>query len=162
MGIHPSLIIHYFASKENMVSGLVDLVLESHSNRFSGLPSFDSSPEQRLKALVERIWSGEWHARTDISVIYAVLSVGYRNLKVFGRILDLYNSYRLFLINEFTRFRDAGIISCVHPQNTADIIISMSEGSHYFMPFHIKHEDTEAHRRRMIDAALKLLDYRGL
>lgn len=162
MGIHPSLIIHYFASKENMVMGLVDLVLESNSNLFTGLPPYDFSPEKRLKSLIGIIWSQDWQTNIDISVVYAVLSMGYRNSKVFERILNLYTSYKLFLKTELKRFSEAGIISGIDPENAADIIISMSEGSHYFMPFHIKHEEIEAHRQRMMDAALKLLNYKGM
>lgn len=162
MGIHPSLIIHYFASKENMVMGLVDIVLESHSNLFSGLPKFESEPENRLKSLIRTIWSQDWQTKIDISVVYAVLSVGYRNSKVFERILNLYTSYKIFLKTELARFSEAGIISGIDSENAADIIISMSEGSHYFMPFHIKYEETEAHRQRMIDAALKLLNFRDI
>ena len=160
MGIHPSLIIHYFESKENMVLGLVDLVLESHSNLFSGLPSFDSSPEKRLRTLLETIWSNDWHKRIDNSVVYAVLSMSCRNSRVFERILNLYTSYKLFLKTEFSRFLASGTISGIDPENAANIIISMSEGSHYFMPFHIRHDESDAHRKMMINAALKILNFK--
>lgn len=162
MGIHPSLIIHYFESKENMVLGLVDLVLESHSNLFGGLPAFESEPQKRLRGILETIWSQDWHTRINTTVVYAVLSMSCRNSRVFERILNLYTSYKLYLKKEFTRFYEAGIISGIDPENAADIIISMSEGSHYFMPFHIKHNESDAHRKRMINAALKLLNFKDL
>lgn len=162
MGIHPSLIIHYFASKENMVMGLVDHVLESHSNLFSNITPFDTDPDQRLTDLLGIIWSKDWQSKIDISVVYAVLSMGCRNSMVFDRILNLYSSYRLFLKKEFSRLSEAGVIRGIDPEQASDIIISMSEGSHYFMPFHIKTEEADAHRERMINAALRLLNFRGI
>ncbi len=155
-GVHPSLIIHYFGTKERMVTALVDDVLRIYARLLETLPR-TGSPEERLDHLLTLIWSRQWCRAASFSVLFSFLAVSRRNPEVAARVRRLFRRYREFLIVQLSAFSEAGVITAADPAGTADILISMSEGFHYFEQYHTPEEAFEEHRQGMIDAARKVL-----
>lgn len=157
-GVHPSLVIHYFGTKEQMVIAFVDDTLKTYSQLIGRLPR-EGEPEARLDQLLNLLWSREWHQAVSFSVIFSLLALSMRNKEVMARVRDLYHTYQNYLISQISFYAGAGIINIASPEATAQALISLSEGSHYFSGYHVEN-DSEAfdqHCRNMVSAAKRIL-----
>ena len=155
-GIHPSLVIHYFGTKEQMVMALVDDVLRTYARLFEALPEGGSARE-RLERLLAIVWSQEWYVSANYSAVFTFLAMSQRSEEVAGRVKRLFRRYREFLMTQLSAFAEAGVIRIDDPARSADMLISMTEGFHYFSQYHTPAEDFESHRRAMIALSLKML-----
>ena len=155
-GVHASLIIHYFGSKEKMVMALVDEVLRTYASLFRGLPE-GGEPQERLECLLSMIWSKEWHDAASFSVVFSFLALSQRDEAVMARVRNLYGHYRMYLLKQMALLSEAGVIRVDDPTASAEALISLSEGSHYFCRYHIEPGTFDTHCRHMIEAARRIL-----
>lgn len=155
-GVHASLVIHYFGSKERMVLELVDEVLLTYGDLIGKLPK-SGEPHKRLEQLLALIWSREWHEAASFSVVFSFLALSQRDGRVMSRLHRLYQRYGNYLREQVRFFADAGVIRVADPDAAAQGLISLSEGSHYFCRFHIENGTFDEHCRKMIQAAKKIL-----
>jgi AcrR family transcriptional regulator len=160
MDIHPSLIMHYFSTKENMLIELVDYIVSEYGSLLRNIRVHHSEPHERIHQLLDVLWSDEWYRMTDISADFSVLSVSFRNGEVNQRFRHLYSVFRKFLSHELQRFADAGIITADDPEVAADVVISMIEGYRHFKHFYVDEDASGKFRQEMKRSVLKLLDYR--
>lgn len=158
-GVHASLVIHYFGTKEQMVLALVDEVLTTYAGLVRRLPK-SGPPAARLEQLLQLIWSREWHETASLSVVFSFLALSQRVPSVLARVRHLYASYRRYLLVQVRAFAEAGIIAIDHPEATVEALISLSEGSHYFCRYHVTDDGFEEHCRHMIAAARRVLGAR--
>lgn len=158
-GVHASLVIHYFGSKERMVLDLVDEVLRTYADLIRKLPD-SGEPHKRLERLLALIWSREWHEAASFSVVFSFLALSQRDERVMSRLHTLYESYGNYLLEQVRFFADADVIRVADQEAAAQGLISLSEGSHYFCRFHIENGTFDEHCRNMIQAAKKILGVR--
>lgn len=155
-GVHPSSVIHYFGTKEQMVIALVDETLNTYGRLIARLPQ-DGDPSSRLERLLTMIWGREWHQAVSFSVIFSLLALSRRDGDVMARVRNLYQSYRQYLAKQISFFSQSGIIRVDDQQAAVQALISLSEGSHYFSGYHIEEGAFDEHCRYMIGAAKRIL-----
>lgn len=155
-GVHASLVIHYFGSKESMVLDLVDEVLLTYADLIRKLPD-SGEPRKRLEQLLKLIWSREWHEAASFSVVFSFLALSQRDDRVMKRLQTLYERYGNYLREQVLFFADAGVIQVADPEAAAQGLISLSEGSHYFCRFHIEQGTFDEHCKIMIQTAKRIL-----
>ncbi len=155
-GVHPSLVIHYFGTKETMVLALVDEVLQTYSDLFRKLPE-TGDPEERLDRLLHLIWSPEWFEAASFSVVFSFMALSQRDETVMRRVQNLYGRYRDYLIRQMTFFAESGIVNVDDIEASVGVLISLSEGSHYFSRYHIAEGSLDIHCQNMIDSAKRIL-----
>ncbi len=155
-GVHASLVIHYFGSKERMVLELVDEVLRTYADLIGKLPK-SGEPNERLEQLLTLIWSREWYEAASFSVVFSFLALSQRDEKVMKRVRTLYESYRRYLLAQMRFFAETEVIQVTDLEAAAQALISLSEGSHYFCRFHIENGTFDDHRKNMIEAAKRIL-----
>ena len=153
-GIHPSLVIHYFGTKERMLMALVDRVLGVYHELLFSMPKA-SDPALRLVRLVRIIWSDAWQTAVEHSVVLSIMGIARRNREVAERLDHLYASFRKFLVRGFLEARDAGAIDMTDPEEAVEAFMALVEGSHYFA--HHTARETSIHRSALKKAALVLL-----
>jgi len=158
-GVHASLVIHYFGSKERMVLELVDEVLQTYADLIRKLPD-SGEPHERLEQLLALIWSREWHEAASFSVLFSFLALSQRDERVMSRLYTLYERYGKYLREQVRFFADADVIRVTDPEAATQGLISLSEGSHYFCRFHIKNGTFDEHCKIMIQAAKRILGVR--
>lgn len=154
-GIHPSLVIHYFGSKERMLMALVDRVMDTYDSLIRRLPD-DTDPARRLARVLVTIWGPEWYTAVEFSVVYSFLAIARRNQDVAGRVDRLYRTFRRFVFRVIKDAAAAGAILTKDPEAATDGLLALSEGSHYFR--HHFGTGEAAHRNAMLHAALQILD----
>ena len=118
----------------------------------------DLVPEERLTRLLEAIWSREYYEKINVAGSFAVLAVSFRNEKIHGKIRDLYRMFKNFLVREFSYLNDKGVISTKNPTHTAEIIMTMIEGSRHFRAFIIEDDQIRRYNHEMILAARHFLE----
>lgn len=157
--VHPSLVIHYFGTKEAMVMELVDDVLKTYAELFRQLPR-DGEPAERLERLLDLIWSRQWHEAVGFSSVFSFLALSQRAPEVMERVKNLYGQYRRYLVAQVEFLRQSGIVQVSSSTAVVEALISLSEGSHYFCRFHVPQERFDEHCRDMILAAKRILQVR--
>lgn len=78
MNIHPSLIVQYFSTKENLMTELVDYVINEYGNLLKNISVHHNEPHERIHQLLDMLWSDEWYRMTDASAGFPMLSVSFR------------------------------------------------------------------------------------
>lgn len=157
IGIHPSLILHYFGNKENLTLDLVDYVIEEYARLLESVKLSGLSPEARLERLVEVLWSREYYEKIHIAGSFAIISVSFRNPRIHEKVKILYDGFRRFLAKEIKKAADAGIIENNNPVRTAARIITLVEGARHFRHFFVEEHELEKYNRDMKEATWMLL-----
>jgi AcrR family transcriptional regulator len=132
MDIHPSLIIHYFSNKEEMIVALVDHMLAMYEETF--LPKLQEidDPERRLEATIDAIFGPDWARLVDAGVFYACYSLGFRNQRVKDSFQRMYSRLRGLLVEELSDLMQEGIVIRADAGKLADLIISLLEGYDFY------------------------------
>ncbi len=94
MNIHPSLIIHYFKTKENMTVELAQLLIDKYEA--PELLQFDhiEDMEQRFHALIDTIFSFEWSRTVDPGVHFGFYYLSFRNPKIRRQFTIMFKRFR--------------------------------------------------------------------
>lgn len=157
MEIHPSLIMHYFSTKENMTRDLVDYIVEEYGKLFRKMQVETDDLDRRLKGLLNIYWSDDWQNLASIAGDFEVIAKSFRNKGIYERIEALYGKYQKVMMREFTVFIDAGLIKIKSAERAANIILSMIEGYRHFQHFYVEKKMRNTVKKDMIKAALTIL-----
>ena len=135
MNIHPSLIIHYFQSKDNMTIELVDLLIEKYEA--PELLQFDCAEnlEQRFHFLIDTLFSYEWSRTIDPGIHFGFYYLSFRNPVIRERYEAMIQRFRDYLVHELEIYRSAGIVKVSDLNKAADLIVTLMEGLEFHAHF---------------------------
>jgi len=135
MNIHPSLIIHYFKTKENLTIELVDLLIEKYEA--PEFLQFDhiQDMEQRFQALIDTIFSFEWSRTIDPGIHFGFYYLSFRNPKIRERYEAMIQRFRDYLIRELEGYKKEAIVKANDLKKAADIIVTLMEGLEFHAHF---------------------------
>ncbi len=152
MHIHPSLIIHYFQTKENMTLELVKALID----RYEALEylQFDhiKDPRERFRALMDTLFSFEWSRTLDPGVHFGFYYLSFRNPSVRERFEEMIKRLKDHLVGELERFRARGIVNVDDVRGAADMIVTLIEG----LEFHAHFLSEDRPFQEFADAAKRL------
>ncbi len=161
MGIHPSLIMHYFSKKETLIIEAVDHIVHEYGVLIDRMKSRTADPAHRLRRLLDTLVGDEWHRVSEIAADFSVISISFRNPEVDRRIRRLYSLYKKFLSGELRALMDAGLIERRDPERRAELLMSMLEGYRHFKHFFVSDRNAKSFRSDMKRAILRLLGTGG-
>jgi AcrR family transcriptional regulator len=143
MNIHPSLIIHYFKSKENMTIELVDLLIEKYEAlEFLQFDHIEDL-EQRFQALMDTVFSFEWSRTIDPGLHFGFYYLSFRNPKIREAYEAMIQRFRDYLMSELELYQQEGIIKANDLKKAADIIVTLMEGLEFHAHFLSKRQPFE-------------------
>jgi len=157
INMNATLILHYFGNKENLTLECVNYTLFSYAKLIKRLRSKPDDPEERLMALLRTLWSKDYYEKVHIAASFSVIGISFRNDRIRQKMEDLYRFFKTFLVGELAELKDAGVIRVTDVENTADILMTMVEGSRHFSHFFVSPEERETYHHHMILTALGLL-----
>jgi len=135
LNIHPSLIIHYFKTKERMKLALVDLLVEKYkAPEFLSLDHIEDD-EERFNALMETIFSFEWSRTVDPGVHFGFYYLSFRSEAIQERFKQMFKELRDHLQDQVAYFSSKGIIKVRDSQKAADIVVTLMEGLEFHSQF---------------------------
>ena len=135
MDIHPSLIIHYFQTKENMTIELVKMLIDRYEA--PEYLEFDhiADPHKRFQAFIDTLFSFEWSRTVDPGVHFGFYYLSFRNPAVRNRFEEMLKRFREKLIKELEQFRELGIVKANELKTAADVVITLIEGLEFHAHF---------------------------
>ncbi len=135
MGIHPSLIIHYFKNKKNMTIELVDVLIEKYEA--PDLLDFRhiQDPRERYEAFLDTLFCFEWSRTVDPGVHFGFYYLSFRDQRVRRRFEAMFRRFRDYLVAELEGFRRAGVIAVDNLEAAADLIMTLMEGMEFHAQF---------------------------
>ena len=88
----PSLLIHYFGTKQQMTIELVDYLLEEYRQGYGDKLAAIPEPGARLEAILDAFFDPEYHQLLDDSVFYACFYLSLRHPEVRRSFAALYEA----------------------------------------------------------------------
>ena len=156
MEVNPSLLIHYFSTKDAMVVGLIDYIMSTYSSHL--LPDFSSveDPKERWNDVLDVVSKIQWDLIMDKTVFYSFYTLSMRKEEIRARFVDLYGGLRNTIAKEIQLANKAGVIEVKDAPEAAKIVISLIEGTNFYD--HVSREKSGHHQRsQFIKATLNRL-----
>jgi len=157
MAIHPSLIIHYFKTKEKMTVELVDLLVEKYAAPEFLDFSHAADMEQRFRLLMDTIFSFEWSRTVDAGVHFGFYYLSFRKPEIRQRFQKMFKRFRDYLAGQLQTYRDAGVLPDQDVQQAADMVVTLMEGLEFHAHFLSADRPFEDFARAAKRAAVNLL-----
>ncbi|MBU2949310.1 TetR family transcriptional regulator [Tamlana agarivorans] len=131
MNINTSLILYYFKSKEELMFGLIEYILERYKSIY--VTNENDSSEIKLRKIINNLFSKDWNNLVDDGVFYSCYTLTFRDEKIKEAFKDLHNSLRLFLEEIIIEAKKDRVISVKNPKETAELIFVFVEGAYYYL-----------------------------
>lgn len=157
MGVNTSLILHYFNSKDDLILGLINYILERYRSIYLSSTA-GHKDESRLIRLVDNLFSREWNELIDDSVFYSCFALIFRDGRVKAAYRELHENLRIMLAEVIEDAKNNGEVDITDSKKTADLIFIMVEGAYYYLSLY--NIDTEYFEKldEYKHAALSLLN----
>ncbi|MEX1241200.1 MAG: TetR family transcriptional regulator [Cyclobacteriaceae bacterium] len=130
--VNPSLVIHYFSTKQDLMQGLIEYILERY--RLLYVPENGTSdPKEKLKKTIRNLFSRKWNKLFDDGVFYSSYALIFRDRRVKSLYKKLHDDLRNLLKENLKEARDRKVIDITDVDKTADLIFIFVEGAYYYL-----------------------------
>jgi AcrR family transcriptional regulator len=124
----PSLLIHYFGTKEQMTIALVDYLLEEYRHGYGDRLAAIADPLHRLRAILDTFFDPEYHQLLDDSVFYACFYISLRHPEVRRRYAALYEASLELVETTIAECMEAGHLRRDDAHELAVTVKALEEG----------------------------------
>jgi AcrR family transcriptional regulator len=131
--INPSLVMHYFETKEALVYGLIEYILDKYLLIYQLPKESQGSSETALLQVIDNIFSHKWNTLFDDSVSYSCYSLTFRDKTIKEKYKKLLDTLRQNLAVLIGACKKEGILAVKDPALTADLIFVMVDGAYYYL-----------------------------
>lgn len=132
LDVNPSLVIHYFQTKQDLILGLIEYILERYRLIYN--PETDTAdPRERLKKIIQNLFSRKWDRLVDDGVFYSSFSLIFRDKKIKDHYKRLHDHLRQMLSDTLAEANDNGVIKIGDVEKTADLIFVLIDGAYYYL-----------------------------
>ncbi|UII32774.1 TetR family transcriptional regulator [Fulvivirga ulvae] len=144
LDINPSLIIHYFKTREELLLALINFTLE----RYKGMFQFDAQhpTAENLKELIHNLFSKKWNELFDDGVFYSCYALSYRDDRIKNSFRLLHESLRGMLTSVLEHYQRHNIINVEDVSELAEQVFVLIEGAYYYLGML---EGTEEYQRKI-------------
>jgi AcrR family transcriptional regulator len=134
MDVNPSLLIHYFSTREAMVRDLIAYIV--HTYQANLLPDFsqEQNPALRWEDVLEVVSQLNWGRYINEVVFYDCYSLSLRDPEVRALFGSLYQRLVSVLEEEIRCAAAASLIASADPRADAELMVSLLEGAQFFQP----------------------------
>jgi AcrR family transcriptional regulator len=124
----PSLLIHYFGTKQQMTIELVDYLLERYHVTYGALFESMADPLERLRAIVDYLFSVEYHQLMDDRAYYALFYVSLTDSTVRRAFARVYEESLRLVESTLADCMAAGQVRCDDAHELAVALKALEEG----------------------------------
>jgi len=145
MDINPSLIMHYFETKEDLTYALIDYILERYLLIYT-IKHKDQATLENLQHMVEMLFSKKWNLLFDDGLFYTFYALAFREKKIkvkYKMILDTLRQNLAAIIEECNA---KNLTKIKEPQATADLIFVLVDGAYFYLSLE---NDSKAYSERL-------------
>ena len=128
--VNPSLVIHYFKTKQDLIHGLIEYMLERYRVIYNP-KNGTGNPRERLKKVILDLFSRKWDKLFDDGVFYSGYSLIFRDKTIKKHYKNMHDHLRAMLASTLKEANDKGVLKVEDPEKTADLIFVLVEGSYW-------------------------------
>ena len=136
MGVSPSLLMHYFTSKEEMILALVDYMVERMDRTYHRAIKQTDSAKERLTLYIDKNFNFEIPQSVEDKVFYGSFYMALSDDRVRTRFRRMYEHDHEMIVNLIKDYmEEAGIVD-LDPDLLAIQLISTIEGFYLYRVVH--------------------------
>ena len=124
--------MHYFKTKQDMVHGLIEYILERYRLIYNP-ENGTLNPGERLKKIIRNLFSRKWDKLIDDGVFYGSFSMIFRDKTLKAHYKNLHDNLRQMLTDTLKDAKENGVIEVEDIEKTADLIFIFVEGAYYYL-----------------------------
>jgi AcrR family transcriptional regulator len=132
LDVNPSLVIHYFKTKQDLIHGLIEYVLERYRLIYNP-ENGTSNPRERLEKTIRNLFSRKWDKLFDDGVFYSSFSLIFRDKTLKAHYKNLHDHLRQMLTDTLSEAKANDVIEVEDVEETADLIFILVEGAYYYL-----------------------------
>lgn len=132
LGVNPSLVIHYFKTKQDLIHGLIEYILERYRLIYNP-ENGTSNPAMRLRKVIRNLFSRKWDRLIDDGVFYSSFSLIFRDRTLKAHYKKIHDHLRQMLTDTLQEASDNGVIDVDDVEKTADLVFILVEGAYYYL-----------------------------
>jgi len=132
LDIRPSLVMHYFNTREELIFALIEYNLERYKMMFR---THADAPDrsQRIVGMIDNLFSKQWNLLFDDGVFYSCYALIFRSEKIKALYKSVHDSLRQFLAVQLAGGVEEGVLELTNCRKTADQIFIIVEGAYYYL-----------------------------
>ena len=132
LDVNPSLVIHYFKTKQDLIHGLIEYILERYRLIYNP-ENGTLNPSERLKKIIRNLFSRKWDKLFDDGVFYSSFSLIFRDKTLKAHYKSIHDHLRQMLTDNLKDANENGVIDIDDVEKTADLIFVFVEGAYYYL-----------------------------
>ncbi|MGK6349942.1 TetR family transcriptional regulator [Parapedobacter sp. DT-150] len=133
MDINPSLVIHYFQTKEELTYALIDYILDKYLLIYKVSKDSQVPLREALVTVIDDLFSKKWNKLFDDGLFYSCYALTFRERKAKTMYKSLSDSLRERLASLIQRCKQAKLITVSDPRRTADLIFALVDGAYFYL-----------------------------
>ena len=145
MDINPSLIIHYFETKEGLTYELIDHILDRYLLIYTIKHKGEATLED-LQGTLEMLFSKKWNLLFDDGLFYTFYALAFREKKIKLKYKLILDALRNGLATMIEQCNIQGITNVEKPQVMADFIFVLVDGAYFYLSME---SDKKAYSERL-------------
>jgi len=145
MDINPSLIIHYFETKEDLTYGLIDYILERYLLIYT-IKNKDGVNLSDLKKTIDMLFSKKWNLLFDDGLFYTFYALAFREKKIKAKYKTILDSLRFALTSMIEQCNQKDLIKVEDAKAAADLIFVLVDGAYFYLSLE---SDKKAYAERL-------------
>lgn len=145
MDINPSLIIHYFETKEDLTYGLIDYILERYLLIYT-IKNKDQVTLSDLKKTIDMLFSKKWNLLFDDGLFYTFYALAFREKKIKAKYKTILDSLRFALTSMIEQCNQKDLIKVEDAKAAADLIFVLVDGAYFYLSLE---SDKKAYAERL-------------
>lgn len=130
--VNPSLVIHYFSTKQDLMHGLIEYILERYRLLYNP-ENGTLNPAERLSKIIRNLFSRQWNKLFDDGVFYSSYALIFRDKTVKEHYKKMHDDLRKLLTEALHEAKMDGTIDIDDVEKTADVIFIFVEGAYYYL-----------------------------
>jgi AcrR family transcriptional regulator len=157
MDINPSLIIHYFQTREDLTYGLIDFILDKYQLIYKVSPKKNVDSRTALIEVINNIFSKKWNTLFDDGLFYSCYSLTFREPKIRDMYKKLLDSLRSSLSKYIEQCRVDGLLQITDSDDVADSIFVLVDGAYFYLSLVSDKKEYERKLERYKAQAIEML-----
>ncbi|HEU5146167.1 MAG TPA: TetR family transcriptional regulator [Chryseosolibacter sp.] len=154
--VNPSLVIHYFSTKQDLMQGLIEYILERYRLLYNP-ENGTADPKQKLKKIIRNLFSRKWNRLFDDGVFYSAYALVFREKRVKQLYKKLHDDLRTLLKDALQEAKDHKAIAVDNVEQTADLIFIFIEGAYYYLSMVTDKDEYESRIANYEQTVLRML-----
>jgi AcrR family transcriptional regulator len=162
MDINPSLVIHYFQTREDLTYGLIDYILDKYQLIYKVNGKKSTDPQEALLGIVDNIFSKKWNTLFDDGLFYSCYSLSFREPKIKDLYKKILDSLRSLLSARIEECKKHGLLDVDDPEHIADSIFVLVDGVYFYLSLVTDKAEYEQRLARYKQQAIEMLNLRAV